>query len=239
MCYFGISIYTPAPGSWTSQVNGPLNVWTSRAEWLTLGLGLLPGKAPFWSYTWAVNTFISWTAPGSLKVKFLREIHHPCRGAYKPCTYEVKVKVAKSCPTLGDPMDYTVHGILQARILEWVAISFSSGSSKPRDWTQVSCFAGGFFTCWAVREARVHTVQYISFQEARLCDLPPGEEVEHNLPSKSARYTLSWSPLLSCNETTALTFITVGYFFLFLFNSKWHPHILNESRMSEGLPQWC
>ena len=47
------------------------------------------------------------------------------------------------------PMDYTVHGILQARILEWVAISFSRESPQPRDWTQVSCIAGGFFTSWA------------------------------------------------------------------------------------------
>ena len=46
-------------------------------------------------------------------------------------------------------MDYTVHEILQARILEWVAFPFSSGSSQPRDWTQVSSIAGGFFTNWA------------------------------------------------------------------------------------------
>ena len=46
---------------------------------------------------------------------------------------------------LCDPMDYTVHGILQARILEWVAIPFSRGSSQPRDQTQVSCIAGGYF----------------------------------------------------------------------------------------------
>ena len=46
-----------------------------------------------------------------------------------------------------------VHGILQARILEWVAISCSKGSSQPRDWTQVSCIAGRFFTIWATREA--------------------------------------------------------------------------------------
>ena len=52
---------------------------------------------------------------------------------------------------LCDPMDYTVHGILQARILEWVAVPFSRGSSQPRDWTQVSCLAGGFFTSWATR----------------------------------------------------------------------------------------
>ena len=57
-----------------------------------------------------------------------------------------KVKVTQSCLTLCDPMDYTVHGILQVRILEWVAIPFSRVSSQPRDRTQVSCIAGGFFT---------------------------------------------------------------------------------------------
>ena len=53
---------------------------------------------------------------------------------------------AQSCPTLCDPIDYTVYGILQARILEWVAFPFSRGSSPPRDRTQVSCIAGRFFT---------------------------------------------------------------------------------------------
>ena len=56
------------------------------------------------------------------------------------------VKVAQSCPTVCDPMDYIVHGILQARILEWVAFPFSMGSSQPRDQSQVSCIAGRFFT---------------------------------------------------------------------------------------------
>ena len=56
-----------------------------------------------------------------------------------------EVKVTQSCPTLCDPMDYTVQGILQARILEWVAFPFSRGSSQPRDQTQVSHIAGGFF----------------------------------------------------------------------------------------------
>ena len=48
---------------------------------------------------------------------------------------------------------YFAHGILQARILEWVAIRFSRGSSWPRSWTHVSCIAGRFFTIWASREA--------------------------------------------------------------------------------------
>ena len=52
-------------------------------------------------------------------------------------------------------MDYTVHGILQARILEWVAIPFSRGSFQPRDWTQISHIAGRFFTSWATRAAQL------------------------------------------------------------------------------------
>ena len=60
--------------------------------------------------------------------------------------YIVFVRVTQSCPTLCDPMKYRAHGILQARVLEWVAIPFSRGSSQPRDQTQVSHIAGRFFT---------------------------------------------------------------------------------------------
>ena len=55
------------------------------------------------------------------------------REAWWAIVLEMKVKVAQSHPTLCDPMDYTVHGILQARILEWVALPFSRGSSQSRD----------------------------------------------------------------------------------------------------------
>ena len=58
----------------------------------------------------------------------------------------MKVKITQLCSTLCDPMDYRVHGILQARILKWVAFPFSRGSSQPRDRTQVPIIAGGFFT---------------------------------------------------------------------------------------------
>ena len=66
-------------------------------------------------------------------------------------TEKKKVKLTQSCPTLCDPMDYSlsgssVHGNLQARILEWVAFPFSRGSSQSRNQTQVSCIEGGFFT---------------------------------------------------------------------------------------------
>ena len=66
--------------------------------------------------------------------------------------------VTQSCPTLCDPMDCSppgssVHGIFQARILEWVAISFSRGTSWPRDWTGFSRIVGRSFTVWATGEA--------------------------------------------------------------------------------------
>ena len=66
--------------------------------------------------------------------------------------YQEKVKVTQSCLTLCEPTDYTVHGILQARMLEWVAVSSSRGSSQPRDRTHI---AGGFFTSWATKERKV------------------------------------------------------------------------------------
>ena len=74
--------------------------------------------------------------------------------------------VAKSCPTLCNPRDcslpvFSVHGILQARILEWVAIPFSRGSSWHRNWTCVSCIAGRFFTVRVTREALGYLYQII------------------------------------------------------------------------------
>ena len=67
----------------------------------------------------------------------------------------MKVKAAQLYPILCDHMDYTVHGILQARILEWVAFPFSGGPSQPRDQTQgLTHIVGGFFTSWATRESQ-------------------------------------------------------------------------------------
>ena len=67
--------------------------------------------------------------------------------------FVVVVKVTQSCLTLFNPKDYTVHGILQGRILEWVgSLSLPRGSSQLRDQTQGSRIAGGFFTSWATRE---------------------------------------------------------------------------------------
>ena len=77
-----------------------------------------------------------------------------------PCKLK-ESEVTQSCPTLSNPMDCSlpgssVHGIIQARVLEWVATSYSRGSSPPRDWTQVSLvshIAVRRFTVWATREA--------------------------------------------------------------------------------------
>ena len=69
--------------------------------------------------------------------------------------YHLKSETAQSCRTLSDPMFFcTVHGIFWATILEWVAFPLSRGSSQPRDWSQVSCTGGKFFTSWATREAQ-------------------------------------------------------------------------------------
>ena len=74
------------------------------------------------------------------------------------CNVERKEsEVTQSCPTLCNPVDCSlagssIHGIFQARIREWVAISFSRRSSWPRDWTWVSRIVGRCFTIWATRE---------------------------------------------------------------------------------------
>ena len=78
-------------------------------------------------------------------INFLTE-YITCLGVFGETITLVKVKVAQLCLTLCNPVDYTVHEILQIRILEWVAVPFSRGSSQPRDRTQLSCIAGRFFT---------------------------------------------------------------------------------------------
>ena len=73
---------------------------------------------------------------------------------------ESESEVAQSCPTLCDPVDRSppassIHEILQARILEWITISFSRGSSQPRDRTRVSHIAGRRFNLWATSKAHL------------------------------------------------------------------------------------
>ena len=101
-------------------------------------------------------------SPSSLGLSFLpsgctvdpQPNQPPCPETQQTAQDSTEVKVAQLCPTLCNPMDYTVHGVLQARILEWIAFPFSRGSSQPRDQTQVTRIAGGFFTSWATRDAQ-------------------------------------------------------------------------------------
>ena len=90
-------------------------------------------------------------------IKFLSSLHIL---EIQPLIMCIKVKVKcllLSHVWLGKPMNCSlpgssVHGILQAKILKWLAIPFSRGSSRPRDWTQFSCIAGRFFTAWDTRK---------------------------------------------------------------------------------------
>ena len=89
---------------------------------------------------------------------WLQPLNKKMLAPWKESFDKPNVIIAQSCPTLCDSMDcsppgFSVHGILQARILEWVAMPSSRESSWPKDRTEVSCIAGGFFTNWAIREA--------------------------------------------------------------------------------------
>ena len=120
--------------SWTPELQGPFWLWTHQEGRWVDSIGEVHRSSVSWTHSdlfgcsWSVSSIV------------------------------VGVLVALSCLTLCDPMDCSplgssVHGILQGRILEWVAIPFSMGSSWPRDWTWVSCVAGRFFTIWATRKA--------------------------------------------------------------------------------------
>ena len=118
---------------------------------------------------WSPNHWTAREVPTSWNLKVLKLYFPSIKGFLhtsksfenrKLLTNKVKVKLLSRI-WLCDPVDYSppgfsVHGILQARILEWVASSFSRGSSWPRDWTQVSLIAGRHFNLWATREAPIN-----------------------------------------------------------------------------------
>ena len=101
----------------------------------------------------------------------------------------VKVLVSQSCPTLCNPMDCSlpgssVNGIFQARILDWVAIPFSSGSSQPRVQTWVSCITGRFFTICATREAHYGEL-YNYFIKSQFNNIRNKLSLSHSVMSES------------------------------------------------------
>ena len=92
------------------------------------------------------------------------------------------MKVAQSCPTLCDPMDYTVQTrILQTRILGGIAFPFSKGFSQPRDQTQVSCIASESFTIWETRDAPLFTS--VQFSRSVVSDSLQPHGLQHARPS--------------------------------------------------------
>ena len=116
-----------------------------------------------WTWVWVNSRSWWWTGrPGVLHSRQSQRVGQDwvTEWNWTECITEVKVKVGQLCLTLCDPVNYTVPGILQARILEWVAFPFSRASSLPRDRTQVSKIAGGFFTSWATKEAIMYSRNY-------------------------------------------------------------------------------
>ena len=134
-------------------------------SWLT-GKDLNTGKDRGQDKKWATeDELVGWhhwlNGQESEQILGDSEEQGSVHGIAKSLTYQLnntKMQIKIQCWTLSDPMDCSPPGssvpeTFQARILEWVAISFSKGSSQPRDQTRVSCAAGTFFTNWATKEA--------------------------------------------------------------------------------------
>ena len=142
----------------TLQPHGLCSPWNSPGHSTGVGkLSLLQGIFPTQVSCIAGGFFTSWATRGHVPETMLND-QEMLPHLVLPQTYESESEVAQSCPTLCNPVDCSppgssVHGILQARILEWVAISFSRGSSQLRDRTQVSHITGRHFNLWAAREA--------------------------------------------------------------------------------------
>ena len=113
---------------------------------------LLKNNSYVSSFTWNISfPFHDIGFPFYLKISIISVYAFYSKDT--PNLYGWDTQVGRYKNVSRSPPGPSVHGILQARILEWVAFPFSSGSSQPRDWTQVSRIAGRFFTSWTTREA--------------------------------------------------------------------------------------
>ena len=115
----------------------------------------------FCFFLWSQYTYINetWKAQKSIKKgpQFLYIVITVAKPRFWSISFVLVCLIAKSCWALCDPMDctppgFSVHGISQARIPDWVAISSSTGSSWPRDWTLVFCIGRRILYSWATRE---------------------------------------------------------------------------------------
>ena len=152
--FFELSCFYGNPADVGNLISGSstfskssLNIWIHNMVHILLKPGLENFEHHFTSMWDECNCAVVWAFFG---IAFLRGWNENWPLILQE---KWKSKVAQSCPTLCNPMDYAVHGILQARILEWVAFLFSRGTSQPWDWTRVSHIAGRFFTSWATKEA--------------------------------------------------------------------------------------
>ena len=145
-CYLSSMVLTPPSWSPESgvQQEGPktsaLDLFCSPTRWVSLGKSLTNSKLQC-AYQEEGKDCSRWSLSSLFSLTFYKSVNY-----YKNFLGHSESEVAQSCLTLCDPVDCSppgssIHGILQARILEWVAISFSRGSSQPRDRTQVSRIA--------------------------------------------------------------------------------------------------
>ena len=154
----------------------------------------------------------------------------PCRLSWEPgscspalpfsrapniCTVTCFSWVTQSCPAVCDPIDgsppgSSVRGILQARILKWVAISFSGGSPRPGDWSCVSCLAGRFFTTElpGKRMQSLRPDSFTLFPRLHLTQLCPISGLDNLSPKSTLRsspqpphlYSILCSDVISCSS---------------------------------------
>ena len=135
---------------WTTQ--GKWWMWKCPEESLGCPINITSSTLYFW---WSHSFFLTFIRVYLFGFVRSETQHTGSTVATSGIWFPVHVHgTTQLCPTLCNPVDCSppgssVHGILQARILEWVAISFSRGSSQPRDWIQVSCIAGRRFNLWA------------------------------------------------------------------------------------------
>ena len=139
--------------------NCTFNIWSLTPipdTGLMKSSNFLDNKSVFYSNEVTPNEVSYWMETGGQKYQAMIACVHACL-------------VALSCLTLCDPVHCSppvssALGILQARILEWVARPSSRASSWPRDWTHISCIASRFFTCWAigVSQAMIRSLEFLT-----------------------------------------------------------------------------
>ena len=149
-----------------------IQTFPTRYTWLHAYPGPWPQLLPFspahtalWPY-WPCFFSNMWSSSSSFSCYFLCLEYPNTRPFHGQLLIFIKKEIfalqwswkSESCSVISDSLRphelYIVHGNLQAGVLKWAAFLFSRRSSQPRDWTQVSCIAGKFFTIWATREAQ-------------------------------------------------------------------------------------